>query len=336
MHYLSCHQHLNSSREPLYLLSWISVMPNTSSASGKGTSGRWLLTPLLDITVILLSYISWTMPFGLTNVPTVVQALVNNVLRDILNWYVIFSCSLEEQVTHVRTVLQRLLQNEDCESRKVWFPCPNHHLPGVQTLGWEHADGPRPDKSGQGLWSFLHPFKWTLEAGNTFKRLKDLFTSAPILTLPDPPQQIVVEVGTSNLGVQSILSQRDPKGSHLHPCTAFSRCLRQSERNYTVGDRDLLAITLHWKSGIIGWKGPSSRFWYRLTTRIWNTSEQPRGSTPDCLSLGFAFYVPMIPLHGPATWCELIIPTPCRLLPSVYLFFKQPMATNHHCSPPRI
>ena len=59
------------------------------------------------------------MPFGLTNTPAVFQALVNDVLRDMLDRFVfvylgdilIFSKSREEHVHHVQTVLQRLLEN---------------------------------------------------------------------------------------------------------------------------------------------------------------------------------------------------------------------------------
>lgn len=59
------------------------------------------------------------MLFGLTNAPAVFQALIDDVLRDMLNKFVfvylddilIFSCSKSELVHHVPTVLQRLLQN---------------------------------------------------------------------------------------------------------------------------------------------------------------------------------------------------------------------------------
>ena len=59
------------------------------------------------------------MPFCLTNAPAVFQALVNDVLRDVINQNVfvyldnilIFSDTLEEHITHVRLVLQRLLVN---------------------------------------------------------------------------------------------------------------------------------------------------------------------------------------------------------------------------------
>ncbi len=59
------------------------------------------------------------LPFGLSNAPAVFQALVNDVLRDMLNQFIyvylddilIFSHSLQEHVQHVRRVLQRLLEN---------------------------------------------------------------------------------------------------------------------------------------------------------------------------------------------------------------------------------
>ncbi|KAK3557379.1 hypothetical protein QTP70_026549 [Hemibagrus guttatus] len=53
------------------------------------------------------------MPFGLTNAPAVFQALVNDVLRDMINHFVyldnilIYSQSLEEHIHHVCTVHQR-------------------------------------------------------------------------------------------------------------------------------------------------------------------------------------------------------------------------------------
>ncbi len=59
------------------------------------------------------------MPFGLSNAPAVFQALVNDVLRDMVDQFIyvylddilIFSRSLQEHVQHIRVVLQRLLEN---------------------------------------------------------------------------------------------------------------------------------------------------------------------------------------------------------------------------------
>lgn len=73
-----------------------------------------------------------------TNAPAVFQAMVNNVLRDMINKFVfgylegilIFSQNLTEHIQHVRAVLQRLPQNQlfvkvkKCElhSSRVSFP----------------------------------------------------------------------------------------------------------------------------------------------------------------------------------------------------------------------
>ncbi|KAG1928799.1 hypothetical protein F2P79_023363 [Pimephales promelas] len=79
------------------------------------------------------------LPFGLVNAPAVFQALVNDVLRDMLNVFVfvylddilIFSPSLQVHVQHVRRVLQRLLENRlFVKAEKCSF-----HVPSVTFLG---------------------------------------------------------------------------------------------------------------------------------------------------------------------------------------------------------
>ncbi len=80
------------------------------------------------------------MPFGLSNSPAVFQALVNDVLRDMVDQFIyvylddilIFSTSLQEHVQHVRRVLQRLLENglfvkaEKCEFHAQSVPFLGH------------------------------------------------------------------------------------------------------------------------------------------------------------------------------------------------------------------
>jgi len=53
-------------------------------------------------------------------------------------------------------------------------------------------------------------FLWNPQAEEAFRNLKKRFTSAPILTLPDPELQFIVEVDASNVGVGGVLSQRFP------------------------------------------------------------------------------------------------------------------------------
>nr|XP_023696137.1 uncharacterized protein LOC111858521 [Paramormyrops kingsleyae] len=96
------------------------------------------------------------------------------------------------------------------------------------------------------------PFQWTPDAQDAFTDLRNRFTSAPILQLPDPSHQFIVEVDASGTGVGAILSLRSVK---VHPCAFFSRNLALAERNYDIGNRKLLPRKLaleewrHWLEG---------------------------------------------------------------------------------------
>ena len=98
-------------------------------------------------------------------------------------------------------------------------------------------------------------FRWFPEAEKAFQELKLRFTTAPILTLPDPQRQFMVEVDASNDGVGAVLSQRSEKDDKMHPCAFLSRRLSPAERNYDVGNRELLAVKValeewrHWLEG---------------------------------------------------------------------------------------
>jgi hypothetical protein len=240
------------------------------------------------------------MPFGLTNAPAVFQALINDVLRDMLNIFVfvylddilIFSSSLQEHTKHVRQVLKRLLDShlyvkpEKCE----------FHSSRVQFLGFvvepgrvqmdprkvgAVADWPTP-KSVKEVQRFLGftnfyrkfiknfslvaaplsaltkggnaRFLWGREAETAFQGLKQRVLSAPILILPTTDEPFVVEVDASEVGVGAVLSQRG-EDKKLHPCAFFSHRLTPAERNYDVGDRELLAVKMalkewrHWLEG---------------------------------------------------------------------------------------
>uniref|UniRef100_A0A674DEN5 Gypsy retrotransposon integrase-like protein 1 n=1 Tax=Salmo trutta TaxID=8032 RepID=A0A674DEN5_SALTR len=97
--------------------------------------------------------------------------------------------------------------------------------------------------------------RWSTEADGAFKRLKVLFTEAPVLAHPDPSLALIVEVDASEAGVGAMLSQRSGTPPKLRPCALFSKKLSSAERNYDVGDRELLAVVkalrvwLHWLEG---------------------------------------------------------------------------------------
>ena len=72
--------------------------------------------------------------------------------------------------------------------------------------------------------------RWTEQAEEVFRELKEAFTSAPILTHPDPSKQFVVEVYASETGVGAVLSQRVGSPVKLHPVAFFpTNCQHQKE-----------------------------------------------------------------------------------------------------------
>ncbi len=85
------------------------------------------------------------MPFGLSNSPSVFQAFINEVFRDMLNRWVIvyiddvliYSDSYEDHVQHVRVVLQRLIANQlYAKTEKCEF-----HQSTVSFLGYVISSG---------------------------------------------------------------------------------------------------------------------------------------------------------------------------------------------------
>ncbi|KAI2644754.1 Transposon Tf2-6 polyprotein [Labeo rohita] len=96
---------------------------------------------------------------------------------------------------------------------------------------------------------------WSQPALQAFDDLCQRFTTAPILLHPDPDRPFIVEVDASSTGVGAVLSQRHGEPAKMFPCAYFSHKLSPAERNYDVGNRELLAIKLaleewrHWLEG---------------------------------------------------------------------------------------
>lgn len=78
--------------------------------------------------------------------------------------------------------------------------------------------------------------------GEAFQAVKKRFTSAPILTLPDPELQFIVDA--SDVGVGGVLLQHSPQDNKVHPCAFFSKRLSPAETNYDMGNQELLALKL--------------------------------------------------------------------------------------------
>ncbi|KAK1795684.1 hypothetical protein P4O66_001171 [Electrophorus voltai] len=236
-------------------------------------------------------------PFGLMNTLAVFQRYINEVLREALGRYVFvyltYSQTVDKHVTHVRRVLQLLLENH----LLVKLEKSTLHAQTISFLGfivshntlcmdpakvravksWPRPTSVCPVQCFLGFMNFYHRFLknfsmvaapltaltrkasgwfcWSTKAHQAFEELKRRLIMAPILRLPNAELQFIVEVDASELGVGAVLSQQSGEDKKLHPCAYFSWRLSSAERNYDVGDRELLVVKLvleewrHWLEG---------------------------------------------------------------------------------------
>ncbi|XP_015279897.1 PREDICTED: retrotransposon-like protein 1, partial [Gekko japonicus] len=196
-------------------------------------------------------------------------------LDDIL----IFSATVPQHIDHVRQVLHRLRTHglyaklEKCEfhrksveflghiispegtlmdPKKVeailqWQP-PQNRKDVQRLLGFSnyyrqfipaYADLTKPLTR---LLRLKEPFRWTPEADQAFAILKQRFATGPLLRYPDPNLPFVVEADASSVALGAVLSQRADPSQPLQPCAYYSRQLSSAEQNYTIWERELLAI----------------------------------------------------------------------------------------------
>ena len=83
-------------------------------------------------------------------------------------------------------------------------------------------------------------FQWSDKQEQAFEELKDCLTEQPILQFPDFERPFNVTTDASNFAIGAVLSQGDyPKDL---PVAYASRCLNSAETNYSVIEKELLAI----------------------------------------------------------------------------------------------
>ena len=84
-------------------------------------------------------------------------------------------------------------------------------------------------------------FLWTQSQTSAFEQLKAAFSSASMLKHPDDSKPFFVETDASDFGLGGVLSQTNAKNV-LQPIAFYSRQLNAAERNYTIYDKELLAV----------------------------------------------------------------------------------------------
>lgn len=81
---------------------------------------------------------------------------------------------------------------------------------------------------------------WNPEAERAFQELKVALCNQPVLITPDFKKEFVVQTDASDVGLGAVLSQE--VGGEEHPVTYLSRKLSPAERNYSIVERECLAI----------------------------------------------------------------------------------------------
>ena len=105
-----------------------------------------------------------------------------------------------------------------------------------------------------------HPWSQTEPQQKAFDSLCAIFSSAPILCIPDVLHPFLLMTDASLLIASAVLMQPDTSGD-LHPCAYFSKTFSVAEQNYDIYDQELLAVILalvEWKHYLQGTSHPIS------------------------------------------------------------------------------
>ena len=225
--------------------------------------------------------------FGLTNSPATFQAMMNKLLRDLVNTGkiavfiddVIIATELEEGHDElVAEVVERLQGNnlyvklEKCKwkVREVEFlevvigpegiKMEEGKVKGV--LEWLTLKCVKDVQKFLGLANYYHQFiegfamvarplhnmvkkdkkwEWTERQEEAFKELKKRFTEEPVLVAPDIDKKMRMEVDASDYAMGGVLSMECGDGL-WRPVAFLSKSLNETERNYEIYDKEMLAI----------------------------------------------------------------------------------------------
>jgi hypothetical protein len=92
-------------------------------------------------------------------------------------------------------------------------------------------------------------FGWNEEASDSFDRLKEAMTKAPVLALPDFSKPFVIECDASSHGIGAILMQ------DRCPITYFSQALHGRNINLSTYEKEMLALVTaiqRWRPYLLG------------------------------------------------------------------------------------
>jgi len=115
-------------------------------------------------------------------------------------------------------------------------------------LGFAQVARPLTELTGKKAW------KWQEKEKSAFNKLKNKMTNPPISVIPHPKQKMRLETDASEYAIGGVLSQQQEDNS-WKPVVYLSKAMNETERNYEIYDRKLLAIMeglKQWRQYLIG------------------------------------------------------------------------------------
>ena len=117
-------------------------------------------------------------------------------------------------------------------------------------------------------------FEWKPAHELAFDALKEAITSEPVLTLPKEDAPLRIEADSSDYATGGVISQKLDDG--WHPIAFLSSSLDAAERNYTIFDKELLAIMRALKEFSHLFQGAKEtiEIWTDHMNLLWGTKPQ--------------------------------------------------------------
>ena len=84
-------------------------------------------------------------------------------------------------------------------------------------------------------------WSWGEKQQKAFEKLKERFTTEPVLVTPDLDKEIRVEADVSDFAAEGVLSMKC-EDERWRPVAYLSKSLNEAERNYEIHDKEMLAI----------------------------------------------------------------------------------------------
>jgi hypothetical protein len=152
-------------------------------------------------------------------------------------------------------------------------------------------------------------FIWGLPQEDSFMKLKELITSAPVFILPNDDLLFRLEANGSSITTGAVLSQQNVDDNVWHPVAFLSKALYPVERNYEIHDTEMLAIIRgleEWRHYLEGVRHPveiwtdHKNFEYLRVAQKLNCRQAVRGHPS----------VSLLPISSPTLHLFICIPLP--------------------------